>query len=88
MPSLAELIADRLGHASHESLQIANQQFFLPCALLFVKKSLKEIVLLASANEDYGLFRCYFTTSIHVTSTHFGAWRFRGLFRQEVLEGT
>jgi hypothetical protein len=50
MPSLAELVAGRWGRFSYQFLQIANQQLFLPCALLFVIKSLKQIVLPASAD--------------------------------------
>jgi hypothetical protein len=45
MPALAELVAGRFGRSAYQFLQIANQQLFLPCAMLFVIKSLKQIVL-------------------------------------------
>lgn len=45
MASLGELVAGRWGYGIYQFLQISNQQLFMPCALLFVIKSLKQVVL-------------------------------------------
>merc|ERR1712232_1380104 len=45
MPALGKLFAGRAGENIYQFLQISNQQLFMPCALLFVIKSLKQIVL-------------------------------------------
>lgn len=50
MPELAEVVVGRVGYNAYQFLQIANQQLFLPCAMLFVIKALKQIVIPPSSD--------------------------------------